>query len=67
MQKSPSFATLPSTPLEQAESVDMMRAIEHGYRVKMVVSPYVTYAVDTPEDLACVENMMAHDELLTQY
>lgn len=61
------FAQLPPTPLERAESVDMMRAIEHGYRVKMVASPYLTYAVDTPEDLARVEKMMAHDELLTQY
>ena len=61
------FAQLPPTPLEQAESVDMMRAIEHGYRVKMVASPHVTYAVDTPEDLARVEEMMAYDELLTQY
>lgn len=61
------FAQLPPTPLERAESVDMMRAIEHGYRVKMVASPYATYAVDTLEDLALVEKMMAHDELLTQY
>jgi 3-deoxy-manno-octulosonate cytidylyltransferase (CMP-KDO synthetase) len=61
------FAQLAPTPLERAESVDMMRAIEHGYRVKMVVSPYVTYAVDTPEDLARVEMMMANDELLKQY
>jgi 3-deoxy-manno-octulosonate cytidylyltransferase (CMP-KDO synthetase) len=61
------FAQLPPTPLERAESVDMMRAIEHGYRVKMVASPYATYAVDTPEDLARVERMMVHDELLTRY
>lgn len=61
------FTQLSPTPLERAESVDIMRAIEHGYRVKMVASPYVTYAVDTPEDLTHVEKMMAHDELLTRY
>jgi len=48
MQKLPSFATLPSTPLEQAESVDMLQAIEHGYAVRMVESPFEPYGVDTP-------------------
>ena len=29
------FATLDPTPLEQAESIDMLRALEHGYVVRM--------------------------------
>jgi 3-deoxy-manno-octulosonate cytidylyltransferase (CMP-KDO synthetase) len=61
------FATLHPTPLEQAESVDMLRAIEHGYTIRMVESPFETYGVDTPEDLALVEKKMASDELLARY
>jgi 3-deoxy-manno-octulosonate cytidylyltransferase (CMP-KDO synthetase) len=52
------FANLEPTPLEIVESVDMLRAMEHGYRVKMVPTDVVTYSVDTPEDLAIVEDMM---------
>ena len=61
------FAKLPPTPLEQAESVDMLRAIEHGYPVQMVESPFMTYGVDTPSDLALVEEKMASDDLIAYY
>jgi len=47
-----------STPLEVIESVDMLRILEHGQKVKMVHSPYETYSVDTPEDLRRVEKLM---------
>lgn len=60
------FARLSPTPLEQAESIDMLRAIEHGYRVRMVVSPYESFGVDTPEDLRVAENRLASDELAVQ-
>jgi len=60
------FGRLSPTPLEQAESVDMLRAIEHGYRVKLVVSPYESFGVDTPEDLRVAESRMASDELAAE-
>ena len=47
------------TPLEIAESVDMMRVLEHGMKVKMVPTKYNTKAVDTKEDLQHVERLMA--------
>ena len=56
-----------STPLEQAESIDMLRALEHGYRVRMVLTQRETYSVDTPEDLAYVAQRMAHDPLMQHY
>ena len=56
------FNQLKSTPLEIIESVDMMRVIEHGYKVKMVPSPYDTYSVDTPEDLEYVASLMKKEE-----
>lgn len=61
------YTQLDPTPLEKAESVDMLRILEHGYKVKLVESPYDTHAVDTPEDLKLVEKMMKSDSLLPLY
>ncbi len=55
------------TPLEIIESVDMMRIIEHGMKVKMVPTAYKTKAVDTPEDLERVVEMMKKDNLFESY
>ena len=52
------YTDLNPTPLEIAESVDMMRVLEHGKKVRMIQTKYQTYAVDTKEDLARVENIM---------
>jgi len=51
------------TPLEIIESVDMMRILENGGKVKMIDTRYITKAVDTKEDLERVVEMMAEDEL----
>ena len=45
------FATLPRTPLERIESLEQLRALEHGYRIRTVATQYATIGVDTPEDL----------------
>ena len=47
------------TPLEIAESVDMMRILEHGIKVRMVPTKYQTHAVDTPGDLKKVELLIS--------
>ena len=52
------FAALPPGPLEVAESIDMLRFLEHGMPVRVVTTDAVTHAVDTPEDLARVEALM---------
>lgn len=52
------FAALSPTPLEKAESVDMMRFLEHGVKVRMVETKHASHAVDTPADLARVEALM---------
>ena len=61
------FIQLEPTPLEKIESVDMLRAMEHGYKVKMVPSSFETYSVDTPEDLQVVEERMKNDLLIRKY
>jgi 3-deoxy-manno-octulosonate cytidylyltransferase (CMP-KDO synthetase) len=61
------FSRLAPTPLEIAESVDMMRFIEHGRKVKMVETSFATHAVDTPADLTYVEGLLAKDPLTRKY
>ena len=48
------YKTLEPTQLEIAESVDMLRILEHGFNVRMVLTDYETHSVDTPADLALV-------------
>ncbi|HEX8146393.1 MAG TPA: 3-deoxy-manno-octulosonate cytidylyltransferase [Pyrinomonadaceae bacterium] len=61
------FARLPQTPLERAESIDMLRAVEHGRPVRLVEIVEETHAVDTPEDLRLVESLMKDDPLVRLY
>lgn len=61
------YTTLPPTPLEIHESIDMLRLIESGHKVKMIETEYETYAVDTAEDLDRVEALMSNDKLAASY
>jgi 3-deoxy-manno-octulosonate cytidylyltransferase (CMP-KDO synthetase) len=61
------FIRLDPTPLEVAESIDMMRFIEHGRRVKMVETSFSTQAVDNPADLELVEELLIKDPLTEIY
>lgn len=61
------YSNLEPTPLEIIESVDMLRVLEHGERIKMIMTEAVSYAVDTKEDLAFVEKTMSGDPLMEDY
>lgn len=61
------FNRLHFAPLEITESIDMLRILEHGYKVKMVLTKCNTYSVDTIEDLKRVENLMRRDLLMSNY
>jgi len=53
------FASLSPTPLEQAEQLEQLRALEHGYKIAVLSTPFETIGVDTPEDLRRVEELLA--------
>lgn len=55
------------TQLEIIESVDMLRIIENGMKVKMVPTKFITKAVDTNDDLDKVSLIMKKDTLCKQY
>jgi 3-deoxy-manno-octulosonate cytidylyltransferase (CMP-KDO synthetase) len=61
------FNALPSTPLEQIESVDMLRVLEHGEQVHMILTDTYTVSVDTPQDLERVKELMRTDQLSKSY
>ena len=53
------LATLAPTPLEQAESLEQLRALENGIRIKVVPGNYRPIAVDKPADVANVERHLS--------
>jgi len=55
------FASYPPSPLERAEGLEQLRALHHGMRIRVAPSPANedTLAVDTPEDLARVRQVLA--------
>jgi 3-deoxy-manno-octulosonate cytidylyltransferase (CMP-KDO synthetase) len=61
------FSKLPQTPLEKFESIDMLRLLEHGYKIKAAVTAQKSYGVDTPENLRSVEALLKADKLLNKY
>ena len=56
------YTQLKPTPLEIVESVDMMRVLEHGTKVKMVKTSHQNQSVDTFEDLNKVKKLMQDDQ-----
>jgi 3-deoxy-manno-octulosonate cytidylyltransferase (CMP-KDO synthetase) len=53
------LASLEPTPLERAESLEQLRALEHGIRIKAVETRYESFEVNTPDDLEQVRRLMA--------
>ncbi len=60
------FISLPETPLERVESIDMLRLLEHGYPVHMALSSHVNQSVDCLADVAKAEHLLKQDTLFSQ-
>lgn len=45
------YTTLPQTPLEQTELLEQLRAMEHGYRIRVSLTEERTLEINTPEEL----------------
>jgi 3-deoxy-manno-octulosonate cytidylyltransferase (CMP-KDO synthetase) len=61
------YTNLQPTPLEELESIDMMRLLENDYEINAVISSSPILGVDKPDDILKAELMMAKDSLLETY
>jgi len=52
------LSSLPPSPLEQAESLEQLRALEHGIAIRCLVTPFATASVDVAEDIARAEALI---------
>lgn len=52
------FKTLPQGHLERIEKLEQLRAMEYGYRIKVVITEYDSPEVDRPEDIRRLEKMI---------
>jgi len=49
---------LPQSPLERAESLEQLRWLQNGYRIKVGLTDVETVGIDTPEDLRRAEALL---------
>ena len=52
------FKNLPKSYLEKNERLEQLRALEAGYRIKVIETKYETVGVDTPQDLELAKEML---------
>lgn len=57
------FASLPEGRLEAIEKLEQLRAMEHGYRIKVVETRYDSKEVDTPEDIGKLETILEKENI----
>lgn len=57
------YAKMEPTPLELSESLEQLRALENGYRIKVMETPYKIIGVDTQEELEKVREYIKENGL----
>ena len=53
------YKNIPPSPLENAESLEQLRVLEEGIRIKVIETEFDTIGVDTPEDLERVRQILS--------
>jgi len=61
------YTKTPQSPLEKAESVDFLRILENGYKIKAVKTRFRTYGVDRERDVEIIENILKNDSIQNDY
>lgn len=61
------FVSLAKSPLECVESIEHLRILENGYKMRAVPVGHAHISVDTPDDLAEVRKLMRGDTLKNKY
>jgi 3-deoxy-manno-octulosonate cytidylyltransferase (CMP-KDO synthetase) len=61
------YTKLTMYPLEERESIDMLRWLENGYKVKIIKTVEQTFSVDVPDDIQKVEMTMKRDKWTSLY
>lgn len=51
---------LAPSPLEQAESLEQLRWLQHGYKIRVAMTEFSTIGIDTPEDLERAKSFLEH-------
>ena len=57
------YSKLESTPLENSESLEQLRVLENGYKIKVLETPYEIIGVDTAEELERVRKYILEKEI----
>jgi 3-deoxy-manno-octulosonate cytidylyltransferase (CMP-KDO synthetase) len=52
------YSDLPIGPLEHAERLEQLRALENGFQIRVVETDYESFGVDTPEDMDRVQQLI---------
>jgi 3-deoxy-manno-octulosonate cytidylyltransferase (CMP-KDO synthetase) len=58
------FGTLPVGELESSEKLEQLRALEHGFKIKVVETAFDSVEVDTPADIEKAEGIIECDKKL---
>ena len=58
------YSSMPVGPLERAESLEQLRALENGHRIRVIETQYESLGVDTPEDLDRVIQLISQGTFL---
>ena len=62
------FAAMPPGRLEQIESLEQLRWLENGYKIKVGITQQETIGIDTPEDMEkALKELQSRDQTLFEY